>query len=325
MIGLLELLPTAIEALSPAGVPDLATALAVGGTTDGTIASGWNSPRCCWPSWLCRPSGREAGTSHWRSRPSCCSSGRRRDVRPCSRWSPRARWSSCCRVAAGGARHRGRVGRHLSRAPRRHEFPGVSWSRRGGGPARQRWRRGPRWRHRQGLVRAVDRPEPQLPALPRPRPAPWAATEDPLLGLGHGRHDIIEAARLVAKVRSDGMDWAFARQFMNDSNFTSLAIQFGGIAAAAFLAILFSRSREPASGRSGTRRRQPCSRRSSGSRSCRGRVRALVRDPPGLRDPLDQPLPGRDLRAGVGSTRTGRIAEAVGGPTRPLAGSPPTS
>ena len=77
-----------------------------------------------------------------------------------------ARWSSCGR-ACGWRRAASRQGWppsvSCSSSPR---VPGVSWSRRGGGPARQRWRRGPRWRHRQGLVRAVDRPEPQLPALP---------------------------------------------------------------------------------------------------------------------------------------------------------------
>ncbi len=69
--------------------------------------------------------------------------------------------------------------------------------------------------------------------------APWAAVEEPIFGLGPGRHVVLDAdPRLVDKVETDGLPWSFARAFMNDSNYASLIIQFGVIAPLLYLSLL---------------------------------------------------------------------------------------
>lgn len=71
--------------------------------------------------------------------------------------------------------------------------------------------------------------------------APWAAAQEPLFGLGPGRHDAVNAdPRLRSKLVADGMSWSYARRFMNDSNYASLAVQFGILAPVLFLATLIA-------------------------------------------------------------------------------------
>jgi hypothetical protein len=68
---------------------------------------------------------------------------------------------------------------------------------------------------------------------------PWAAVAEPLLGIGPGQHmNASPATDLGAKVEADGMDWSYARNFMNDSNFGSMVIQFGILLPLAFLALM---------------------------------------------------------------------------------------
>jgi hypothetical protein len=71
--------------------------------------------------------------------------------------------------------------------------------------------------------------------------APWAAATEPLLGFGP-RQQVAERPdpRLVARVEAAGMDWQWARNFTNDSNYASMILQFGAIAPALFLLLLTS-------------------------------------------------------------------------------------
>ena len=67
--------------------------------------------------------------------------------------------------------------------------------------------------------------------------APWAIAQEPLLGFGPGEHDTTSPdPRLSRFVRDSGMSWARARRFTNDSNYASLAIQFGLPLLLAYLA-----------------------------------------------------------------------------------------
>jgi hypothetical protein len=69
--------------------------------------------------------------------------------------------------------------------------------------------------------------------------APWAALTEPVVGFGP-RQQVALAPdpRLIARVESAGMDWAWARNFTNDSNYASMIIQFGVIVPALFLLLL---------------------------------------------------------------------------------------
>ena len=68
---------------------------------------------------------------------------------------------------------------------------------------------------------------------------PWAALEEPVFGLGPGRHERDDAdPRLIARVEADGLQWNFARHYVNDSNYASLMLQFGLVATIAFLSLL---------------------------------------------------------------------------------------
>jgi hypothetical protein len=69
--------------------------------------------------------------------------------------------------------------------------------------------------------------------------APWAAITEPLVGFGPREQESEQPdPRLRAQVESAGMDWSWARRFMNDSNYASLIIQFGIIAPVLFLLLL---------------------------------------------------------------------------------------
>jgi hypothetical protein len=69
---------------------------------------------------------------------------------------------------------------------------------------------------------------------------PWAALQEPVVGLGPGRHDQPDAdPRLIARVETDGVRWADAQQFMNDSNYASMFVQFGLLAPLGFLVLMF--------------------------------------------------------------------------------------
>lgn len=69
--------------------------------------------------------------------------------------------------------------------------------------------------------------------------APWALGTEPLYGFGPGRQSAEHTdPRLEARVEAAGIDWAWARFFMNDSNYASLAIQFGAVAPALFLLLI---------------------------------------------------------------------------------------
>jgi len=68
---------------------------------------------------------------------------------------------------------------------------------------------------------------------------PWAAMQEPIVGLGPGRHDQPNAdPRLIARLETDGVEWSYARQYLNDSNYASMFIQFGLLAPVGFLALL---------------------------------------------------------------------------------------
>jgi len=75
--------------------------------------------------------------------------------------------------------------------------------------------------------------------------APWAAVTEPLLGFGPREQEAENPdPRLRAHVEQDGMEWEWARRFMNDSNYASLVIQFGIVAPVLFLLlILFATAR----------------------------------------------------------------------------------
>jgi hypothetical protein len=68
---------------------------------------------------------------------------------------------------------------------------------------------------------------------------PWSVTQNPVLGLGPGSHVNPDPETPLANhVERDGMDWAYAVAFMNDSNYASLVIQFGMPIALLFLAVV---------------------------------------------------------------------------------------
>jgi hypothetical protein len=67
---------------------------------------------------------------------------------------------------------------------------------------------------------------------------PWVIQTDPLIGLGPGAHlDKSASPLLIEKVEADGVDWSFARRFMNDSNYATLLVQFGLPASLLFLGL----------------------------------------------------------------------------------------
>ncbi len=69
--------------------------------------------------------------------------------------------------------------------------------------------------------------------------APWAALTEPLVGFGPRQQVALEPdARLIARVEAAGMDWSWARNFTNDSNYASMIVQFGVVAPAMFLLLL---------------------------------------------------------------------------------------
>lgn len=58
--------------------------------------------------------------------------------------------------------------------------------------------------------------------------APWAVSQEPLLGMGPGAHIADDPdPRLRQYVTDAGTTWSWARRFTNDSNYASMAIQFG--------------------------------------------------------------------------------------------------
>jgi hypothetical protein len=70
--------------------------------------------------------------------------------------------------------------------------------------------------------------------------APWAAVTEPLLGFGPREQEAENPdPRLRQQVEDAGMDWEWARRFMNDSNYASLVIQFGIVAPLLFLTFIF--------------------------------------------------------------------------------------
>jgi hypothetical protein len=105
-----------------------------------------------------------------------------------------------------------------------------------------------------------DAPPPTAPATPNPpvtirggsnlsvdpnrnfrlflalRFAPWAATQEPLVGFGPGQQIAADTdPRLKAYVEDAGTTWAWASRFTNDSNYASIVIQFGLVFAVAFV------------------------------------------------------------------------------------------
>jgi hypothetical protein len=71
--------------------------------------------------------------------------------------------------------------------------------------------------------------------------APWSVTQEPFLGLGPGRDQgVTTDPRLSARVKADGMAWASAQPYMNDSNYASLVIRFGLVSALLFGALLLA-------------------------------------------------------------------------------------
>jgi hypothetical protein len=69
--------------------------------------------------------------------------------------------------------------------------------------------------------------------------APWAALTEPVVGFGPRQQVALAPdARLIARVEAAGMDWSWARNFTNDSNYASMIIQFGVIAPVSFLLLL---------------------------------------------------------------------------------------
>ena len=71
--------------------------------------------------------------------------------------------------------------------------------------------------------------------------APWSVTQEPFLGLGPGRDQgVTTDPRLSARVKADGMAWAYAQPYMNDSNYASLVIRFGLVSALLFGALLLA-------------------------------------------------------------------------------------
>ena len=69
--------------------------------------------------------------------------------------------------------------------------------------------------------------------------APWALGQEPLVGFGPGQHIAKDPdPRLEEFMARSDVEWSAAVGYMNDSQYTSLAIQFGIPATAAFLALL---------------------------------------------------------------------------------------
>lgn len=69
--------------------------------------------------------------------------------------------------------------------------------------------------------------------------APWALLTEPIYGFGPGRQTAeVTDPRLEARVEAAGIPWQWARNFMNDSNYASLAIQFGAIVPSLFLLLI---------------------------------------------------------------------------------------
>lgn len=65
---------------------------------------------------------------------------------------------------------------------------------------------------------------------------PWAAYTEPVLGFGPQQHvSPLADSRLRAFVTSAGMDWKYATNFIGDSNYASLVIQFGLLIPAALV------------------------------------------------------------------------------------------
>jgi hypothetical protein len=69
--------------------------------------------------------------------------------------------------------------------------------------------------------------------------APWALAQEPLVGFGPGQHVAKDPdPRLEEFMARSNVEWSAAAGYMNDSQYTSLAIQFGLPVTAAFLALL---------------------------------------------------------------------------------------
>ncbi|MBI2775668.1 MAG: O-antigen ligase family protein [Chloroflexi bacterium] len=65
---------------------------------------------------------------------------------------------------------------------------------------------------------------------------PWAAYKEPVLGFGPQQHvNPLADSRLRTFVTSAGMDWKYATNFIGDSNYASLVIQFGLLIPAALV------------------------------------------------------------------------------------------
>lgn len=69
--------------------------------------------------------------------------------------------------------------------------------------------------------------------------APWAVGQEPLVGFGPGQH-VAESPdpRLEAFMEESGLEWPAVVGYMNDSQYTTLILQFGLPTTAAFLALV---------------------------------------------------------------------------------------
>jgi hypothetical protein len=68
---------------------------------------------------------------------------------------------------------------------------------------------------------------------------PWAATQQPLLGFGPAeQNSTTPNPALKAKMEAEVMPWAVAVRYTNDSNYTSMVIQFGAFLPLLFLAFI---------------------------------------------------------------------------------------
>jgi len=71
--------------------------------------------------------------------------------------------------------------------------------------------------------------------------APWAIAQRPVLGFGPRAQDALNPdPELSSFVTRCGSSWSWMRQFMDDSNYAKLAIQFGAVFPALYLSLLLA-------------------------------------------------------------------------------------